>query len=179
MLIINIEDCRIAFGCPDSGSLFDNNKIQKDFLFFFWCFHWNNTHAILQNNPPDALLSLAKCYWLQTTKQNTTQSLCSLPGLLIGDSFPSTHLVTKDVSFMFSLLCMGMFKIQIKEVFIKKPTNTPTAQPARSFSSWKVISCPLRERGVCKVTALLRPTKSQISGQRESNAQFKKNPKGK
>lgn len=35
MLIINIEDCRIAFGCPDGGTRFDHNKIQKDFLAFF------------------------------------------------------------------------------------------------------------------------------------------------
>lgn len=38
MLIINIEDCRIAFGCPDGGTGFDHNKIQKDFLAFFLMF---------------------------------------------------------------------------------------------------------------------------------------------
>lgn len=179
MLIINTEDCRIAFGCPDSGTLFDHNRIQKDFLAFFffsWRFHWNNT-CVLQNNLPDALLSLDKCYWLQTTKLNTTQSLCSLPGLLLGDSFP-THLVTKDLLFTFSLLCMGIFKIQTKEIFVKKPTNTPTTQPAWWSSLWRIISCPFRERGVCKITALLRLTKTQISGQRESSAQCLKDKKG-
>lgn len=62
------------------------------------------------------------CYRLQTTKLNTTQSLCPLPGLLRGDSFPITHPVMKDVAFTFSLLCMQTFKIQIKEIFIKKTT---------------------------------------------------------
>lgn len=92
-------------------------KFKQIFWVFFpdfWISIFTETIHI-QNNLSDALLSLAKCYWLQTT----TQSLCSLPGLLIGDSFP-THLVMKDVSFTFSLLCMGMVKIQTKEIFVKK-----------------------------------------------------------
>lgn len=48
MSIISIEDCRIAFGCPDSRTLFDHDKIQKDFLAFFSDVFTKTIHVCLK-----------------------------------------------------------------------------------------------------------------------------------
>lgn len=69
MLIINTEDFRNTFRCPDRGTLLHHGEIQKDFLAFFLPFSPKQCTCTSKSSSRCFTVS---CYRLQTTKLNTT-----------------------------------------------------------------------------------------------------------